>query len=299
MNTTISFGLELLSAPLTDEHRESLLADNWRFLELIRDRFQTAWVEDHFQYETAEQLEGWTYMAYLMPSFPELQFGTLVLGQSYRNPALLAKMAVTLQRLSGGRLILGIGAGWKSDEYQAYGWDFPSPGRRVAELGECARILKAMWTQTPATFEGRYYSINDAYCEPKPLPMIPLMIGGKGERGTLRVVARYADWWNCSLLSPDGFRHKLDVLKRHCAEVGRDFNEITQTVFSFVSIATEPTKVQRSERVHYIAGSPDDVTRELEQFVTLGAQHFMLRFLDFPSTAGLELFLDRVLPRVR
>src|SRR5713226_7471086 len=186
-NQAVEFGWVVQPAPMSAEQRDSLRVDNQKFLDLIRAKFQSAWLEDHFQWigpnGSGDTLEGWTHLCYLLPHFPELRFGTLVLGQSYRSPALLAKMASTLQYLSGGRFILAIGAGWKEDEYRAYGYPYPSPGVRTRQLDEYTQIIKLMLSQSPASFEGKYYSIKDAHNDPLPNPPIPLMIGGGGERG--------------------------------------------------------------------------------------------------------------------
>src|SRR5207249_11926712 len=138
-------------------------------------------------------------------------------------PSLVAKMAASLKSLSGGRFVLGYGAGWKGDEYVAYVYDFPSPATRIAMLEEGLQVIKAMWRDTPATFHGQYYHIEQARCEPRPDPLPPIMIGGDGEQLTLRVVARHADWWNCYSRTSEIAHHKLTVLKQHCAAEGRDF----------------------------------------------------------------------------
>ena len=212
------------------------MADNQRFLELVRRDFRPVWFEDHFldvgRYQHHGRLEGWTLLTYLLPQYPELRFGNLVLGLAYRNPALVAKMAATLQALSGGRLILGIGAGWHKPEYDAYGWPFPSPGVRVRQLDEYAQIIRLMLTQSPASFTGKYFSIANAYNDPLPNPPVPLMIGGSGEQGTLRTTAKYADWWNFGLRPVEDFAHKKEVLQKHCAEVGRNFDEIVLSAFT-------------------------------------------------------------------
>jgi alkanesulfonate monooxygenase SsuD/methylene tetrahydromethanopterin reductase-like flavin-dependent oxidoreductase (luciferase family) len=211
-------------------------------------------------------------------------------------------MASTLHYLSGGRFILGIGAGWKDDEYRAYGWEFPSPAVRSKQLEEYAQIIKLMLTQSPASFQGRYYSIHAAHNDPLPNPRLPLMIGGGGERKTLRTAAKYADWWNSPWRAQALFAHQVDVLKAHCLKVGRDFGEIVLTTCQMVTLSEDPSKVKPSaapSTMHVIAGDADAVTRELEQFVQLGARHIMLRFRDFPSTEGIELFLRKVLPRFR
>ncbi len=289
------------SAP---EHRETLRADNHKFLELIRHKFESAWLEDHFQWLTPQAsrdtLEGWTHLCYLMPLYTELRFGTLVLGQSYRNPAMQAKMAATLHYLSNGRFILGIGAGWKDDEYRAYGYEFPSPAVRSKQLEEYTQIIKTMLAQSPASFEGKYYSIHEAHNDPLPNPPIPLMIGGSGERKTLRTAAKYADWWNSPWKTQAVFAHQVEVLKKHCADVGRDADEIVLTTCQMVNFAKDPTKSANAPvNFHVIAGDADAATREIEQFVNLGARHIMLRFRDFPSTESIELFIEKVLPRFR
>ena len=288
------------------EQRDTLRTANQKFLGLMRNRLDSAWLEDHFQWIGArgsnDTLEGWSHLAYLMPLYPELTFGTLVLGQSYRSPSLLAKMASTLQFLSGGRLILGIGAGWKDDEYLAYGWEFPSPAVRSMQLEEYTQIIKLMLTQSPASFKGRYYSIHEAHNDPLPNPPIPLMIGGSGERKTLRTAAKYADWWNSPWRSPDVFAHQVEVLHQHCDAVGRGRDEIVLTTCQMVSLSEDPERAKAHaapSTMHSIVGNADGVTRELEEFVRLGARHIMIRFRDYPSTEGLELFLEKVLPRFR
>ena len=161
-------------------------------LELLPPAFTTVWRSDHFQVGDADIWEGWTELVYLAALFPDLRFGHLVLGQSYRNPALLAKMAATLQDLTGGRYILGLGAGWLEEEYAAYGYDYPSGGTRVAQLAEAIQVVRAMWAESPATFHGEHYRIERAVCLPKPEPPPPIMIGTNGPKA-LRVVARHAD----------------------------------------------------------------------------------------------------------
>jgi alkanesulfonate monooxygenase SsuD/methylene tetrahydromethanopterin reductase-like flavin-dependent oxidoreductase (luciferase family) len=222
-----------------------------------------------------------------------------VLGQSYRNPALTAKMAANMQLLTKGNFILGIGAGWKEDEYRAYGYPYPPAAQRIDELEEAVQICRALWTQSPASFEGKYYRIENAYCEPRPNPPIPLLIAGGGEKKTLRVAAKYADWWNAPFMEADKFAHKQEVLAQHCREIGRDPDEILHSYYAITSLSENPDKVQRNEDPHFVAGSPDDVTRELEQFVRLGVKHIQIRFTDFPSSDGLELFINKVLPRLR
>jgi alkanesulfonate monooxygenase SsuD/methylene tetrahydromethanopterin reductase-like flavin-dependent oxidoreductase (luciferase family) len=304
----IEFGWVVQPSPMKQEQAETLRADNQKFLDLIRNKFESAWLEDHFQWlgpapqGSRDTLEVWTHMCYLVSHFPELQFGTLVLGQSYRAPALQAKMAATLQYLSGGRFILGIGAGWKEDEYLSYGYPYPSPAVRSRQLDEYTQIVKLMLSQSPASFEGKYYHIKDAYNDPLPNPPIPLMIGGGGEKGTLRTTAKYADWWNNPWRSPAEFKHKVEVLHQHCAAVGRDPNAIVLTTCQMVGLSENPERVDALRTpgaMSTLAGDADDVTRQIEEFIALGCRHMQFRFRDFPSTEGLELFIEKVLPRFR
>src|SRR6266487_3362705 len=192
----IQFGWSLPGGPRNNITRTSFLAATKRGLDLINGHFDSAWLTDHLQFENRPILEGWTTLTYLAALYPHLNFGHAVLCQSFRNPALLAKMAATLQYMSEGRFILGIGAGWKEDEYRAYGYPFPPARARIAQLDEAVRIIKALWGAAPASFAGEHYRIADAHCEPRPDPPPILMIGGGGERRTLRVVAEQAEWWN-------------------------------------------------------------------------------------------------------
>lgn len=265
----------------------------------------TAWVVDHFQFDDLPIMECFSLLAHSAGRQPGLRFGTLVVGQSFRNPALTAKIAATLQMLSGGRFTLGIGAGWKEDEYRAYGYPYPAPSVRIEQLAEAVQIIQAMWRATPASFAGRHYQIDNAYCEPRPDPAPILMIGGAGEQRTLRVVARYADWWNADYYSPDDYARKLEILRRYCQEIGREPNSVVPTYYATVSIARDPAAVSGimplSHRtdLYCVSGSPDQVTQQLEQFAALGVQHVQLTFTDFPRLEGMRLFLSDVLPRFR
>src|SRR5690349_20640993 len=167
--TPIEFGLMLRPAQPGHPLHE-VIAYNQSCIEALSPAFTTLWLEDHFQVGDSEHLECLTTLTYLAALYPRLKVGSLVLGQGYRNPALLAKMAANLQALSGGRLILGLGAGWKEDEYRAYGYTFPPVKTRMEQLEEAIQILRALWTTAPATFVGRHYSIHDAYCVPHPSP---------------------------------------------------------------------------------------------------------------------------------
>jgi alkanesulfonate monooxygenase SsuD/methylene tetrahydromethanopterin reductase-like flavin-dependent oxidoreductase (luciferase family) len=290
--SSIEFGLMLQPFPLHFAGIE-LYEYNRRLIRSLSSGFTTLWVEDHLQLGETATHECMTTLSYFAGEFPQFRVGALVLGQSYRNPALTAKMAANLQLLSGGRFIMGLGAGWKEDEYYAYGYSFPDTKTRLEELEEAAIIMKAMWTSSPSTYVGKHYSIHDAYCEPQPNPSIPLLIGGGGEAKTLAIVARRADWWNFNSCSVEEYAHKVAILKSYCVRIGRDPTEIKLTYLSTASVSEDPEQVVRSPQKHFVAGSSTEVIRELERFHAIGVTHFMFRFLDPES---LERFVKTVVP---
>jgi alkanesulfonate monooxygenase SsuD/methylene tetrahydromethanopterin reductase-like flavin-dependent oxidoreductase (luciferase family) len=293
MADTVEFGLMLQPFPI-DFPASELFEYNRRLIGIAASGFTTLWGEDHLQWGETPNFECLTTLSYLAAEFPRFRVGTLVLCQSYRHPALLAKMAANLQLLTGGRFILGLGAGWKEDEYRAYGYPFPEPRVRVEELEEAVCVIKAMWSSHPATFEGKHYQIRNAYCEPQPDPTIPLLIGGGGEKRALAVAARYADWWNFNSCPFEVYARKVAILHEHCERVSRDPADIKLTYLSTVSVSERPEEVVRSSQKHFVAGNSAEVIRELEQFQALGVTHFIFRFLD---PASLERFVETVAPR--
>jgi alkanesulfonate monooxygenase SsuD/methylene tetrahydromethanopterin reductase-like flavin-dependent oxidoreductase (luciferase family) len=288
----IEFGL--IVRPTTGSSQvNTLLEYNWNAIQAVSASFTTLWVEDHLQWGEDPTLECITTLGYLAGAFPTFKVGTIVLSQSYRNPALIAKMAANLQFLSGGRFILGIGTGWKADEYHAYGYPFPNPKIRVEQLEEVIHINQSMWSSSHATFIGRHYSIKDAYCEPRPTVAIPLLIGGGGEQRTLKLVARYADWWNYNSCTVEEYARKVTILKKYCSVIGRDLADIRLTYLATVSVAEDPSQVVRHPEKHYIAGNATEVIRELRQFCDVGVTHFMVKF---PDLANLRNFVQDVVP---
>ena len=309
----VKFGWHMHSFPVDGSGGPAFVEQIHRTLQRVHPSFDSVWVDDHvmpwatWQSPDTPYLECFTTMAYFAAAYPSLKIGASVFCQSYRNPALLAKMAANLQLVTGGRLLFGLGAGWMEPEYRAYDFDFPKPAVRIAQMEETIQIVKRMWSESPASFEGRYYRIENAYCEPRPDPIPPLLIGGGGEQLTLRVVAKYADWWNISGGSYDNYAHKLEVLRRHCADVGRDCDEIVKT-WSPDGIAvaeTEDTARRIAAASPYngsgnaLVGTPAQVAEQLRAFVELGVEYFMVRALDFPDTAGIELFVREVMPLLR
>src|SRR5689334_4171455 len=240
----VQFGWSLPALLRSGMSRDVYLEGVRKGFELITGQFDSYWFTDHLQYDNAPLLEGWTALTYFAAQHPELAFGHIVLSQSFRNPALLAKMAATAQFLSGGRFILGIGAGWKEDEYKAYGYDYPGAGVRVDELDEALQIMRALWTEEQATVRGKHYQVIEAWCEPKPDPLPTIMIGGAKAR-MLRLVARHADWWNVSWTGIQDYRAQVAECERACAEVGRDARTLRRTWFGGCLCAPDEAAVQR------------------------------------------------------
>jgi alkanesulfonate monooxygenase SsuD/methylene tetrahydromethanopterin reductase-like flavin-dependent oxidoreductase (luciferase family) len=307
----LKFGWHMPSFPVDGSSGPAFVDQIQHTLERIHPHFDSVWVDDHlmpwaaWQPDDTPYLECLTTIAHFAARFPTLKFGSSVLCQSYRNPGLLAKTAANLQLLTKGRFIFGIGAGWMVEEYTAYNFDFPDPAVRIAQLEEAVQVVKKLWTEAPANFEGRYYRLQNAYAEPRPNPVPPLLIGGGGEKLTLRVVAKYADWWNLPGGSRDRYAHKLDVLRRHCEAVGRDYNDIVKTWSpEAVTVAETEAAAQRIAAAspyheeNSPVGTPAQVAEQLQAFVDLGVTYFIVRPVDFPNTAGIELFIREVMPRL-
>ena len=301
MTAPIDFGVTIRPTPHGGSVPEMMHA-NERLLQAAAARDLSCWIIDHFQFDAQPILECFAFLAYLAGQHPGLRWGTLVLGQGYRNPALTAKIAATLQFLTGGRFILGLGAGDAESEHLAYGYPFPRGRVRVEQLDEAAQIIKALWQDGPATFTGTHYRIENAYCIPRPEPPPVLMIGGGGERRTLPVVARHANWWNCDYYSPTEYARKLAILHDYCRAMGRDPAAIVPTCYMGISLSHDPARLIRRRtmghrgEVHVISGNPDEVTEQIATFAAVGVRHMQLNFLDFPRTDGIELFLTDVLP---
>jgi alkanesulfonate monooxygenase SsuD/methylene tetrahydromethanopterin reductase-like flavin-dependent oxidoreductase (luciferase family) len=268
-----------------------------RHIRLAMDAgFDTLWVEDHMGWGERSHLECLTSLAWLAGRFDGPRWGTMVCGQAFRNPAYLAKVAVNLHLLTAGRFILGIGAGNNGAEHAEFGYPFPSPPRRLDQLEEAIRIIRALWLGGRQTFEGHHYEIHDAVVAPRPEPAIPLMIGGGGERRTLRLVADLAEWWCADVGTVETFSHKAAVLDTHCRDIARDPATVLRSQVAWISIADDPTGLVTRPDLHIVAGSAKEVSAELLRFRRAGVDHFQMRFMDFPETTGLERFIEHVLP---
>ena len=300
----IQFGFIMPADQLDKGKRGTYVADLDRALDLVAGHFHGAWLIDHLQFGDADVLEGFTTLSYMAARHPRLAFGHTVLCQSFRNPALVAKMGATLQFLSGGRFLLGMGAGWHEEEYRAYGYDFPPAGVRVAQLDEALRIIKALWTQERVTVEGRHYRVRDARCEPRPEP-VPSMLVGAFRPRMLRLAAAYADWWDVSSTGPERYRELAQAFDRACAAVGRDPQTVRRSWSG--GCACAPTQAEaealagdrvsaRDEEDFGFVGTPERVIDQMRRFVALGVTYFAVDCSGFPALTTLETLITQVLP---
>jgi len=248
-----------------------------------------AWAFDHFiplgPDPTGPQLEGWTLLAALAARTERLRVGLMVTGNIYRHPAVLAKMGATVDIISHGRLDFGIGAGWNELECRMYGIPLYPPGERIRRLGEACEVIKRLWTETVANFDGKYYQLKDARCEPKPVqkPNPPFVIGGSGEQLTLRIVAQYANIWNFVGGSVDTLRHKNEVLNGHCAAIGRD-----------------PRTIERSIQIAVNYNNPAETLNEIKPYIEAGATHIILNLrAPYPENIVHRLAEEIVAPMKR
>src|SRR5918998_2488330 len=228
---SLSFGIK--TAPQHTTYQDMLRV--WEEADQI-PAIEHAWLFDHFNPIQGSLdgpcLEGWTLLAAYAARTTRLRLGLMVTGNTYRHPAVLAKIAATVDVISNGRLDLGIGAGWNEYEHRSMGIPLYKPGERIRRFGEACEIIRRLFTQHLTDFDGRYYQLREARCEPKPVqrPYPPIVIGGGGEQLTLRVVARYADVWNFAGGPVETFTHKVGVLREHCAAVGRNPADIELSV---------------------------------------------------------------------
>ena len=268
--------------------------------------FASAWLVDHFhtipQPSQEVTFECLTSTAALARDTRTIRIGQMVTCNSYRNPALLAKMASTVDVLSHGRLNVGIGAGWSEQEYQAYGYAYPDAPERLRQLREAVQVMLAMWQEQEAHFEGSYYSVRGAINQPKGVqqPHIPLLIGGNGEKVTLKLVAQYADACNVGD-DPTTVKQKLAVLKQHCETVGREYESIHRTSTTFCLIADSDElalallPAERKARIGNkvttaLIGSPETIRRRLDAYEEAGVQELVLRFIDGTNLEALRRF---------
>ncbi len=291
------------------------------WIEAERFGYNSGWLFDHFfelpQIGPADEpcLEVWTTLTSLAAETKKLRLGVTVLCAGYRNPALLAKMASTLDVISSGRLEFGIGAGWAESEYKAYGYPFDKPSVRIAKLRDTVLIAKKMWTEDNPTYKGRYYTIIDAINNPRPhqKPHPPIWIGGGGEKLTLKVVAELADGCNFTSLTPEEYKHKLTILETHCSKTHRNPDDIKKSWQGRVIIAESKAQVEeklyrfQDTRVgvartasNNIVGTPEQCIQRIQEYEDIGVTQFMLVFPEAPKDLStLQLFAEKVMPNFK
>jgi F420-dependent oxidoreductase-like protein len=280
--------------------------------------YDAIWLFDHFHtvpVPTQEvTFECWTSTAALARDTKRVRIGQIVTCNSYRNPALLAKMASTVDVLSHGRLNFGIGAGWYEHEYQAFGYDYPDAPTRLRHLREAVQVILRMWTEEEAHFEGKYYQVRGAINQPKGVqkPHIPMLIGGGGEQVTLKLVAQYGDACNVGNLEPEGIAHKFEVLRQHCENIGRDYESIQRTVMFNCAIAetderalalAQAANLARNTggpeylRTRALIGTPETIRQRIAEYERIGAQEFILFFPQEQRLEMLRLFAREVIEK--
>src|SRR5438552_7993504 len=293
--------------------------DLWRHLETTG--WDIACVTDHFMPNTKDRegamLESWSTLSALAALVPRLRVGTIVLGNTYRHPAVVAKMAAQVDIISGGRLLLGLGAGWQENEHEAYGIPFYTMRERLERLDEACQMMKSLWTQRRSDFKGRYYQLSDAPLDPKPVqtPHPELMIGGGGERVTLRIVAKHADHWNV-WGGPKVLARKSAILEQHCSDVGRDSSTIMRSVNMALLITDKKEDVDRlaetiakrmgshaeDARDTCLAGTPDQIRAQLDDLKAAGATTLFIptRFRPLDELRpDLDRFIQDIAPALR
>lgn len=242
------------------------------------------WYADHFMPNaddtSAPWPEAWTTLSALGASVPRLRIGTLVSGNTYRHPAVLAKMAATLDHITGGRVVLGLGSGWQENEHRQYGLDFYSVNERLDRLDEACQVIKALFSQHAADFNGTHYQLTAASLEPKPVQTpLPLLIGGGGEKVTLKITAKYADEWNV-WGDPEILRHKMAILDQHCADVARDPGDIQRSAVALVFMSEDKGFIERMKNTETpmpkIVGSPAEIKDIVAQYQAAGVNELIV-----------------------
>jgi F420-dependent oxidoreductase-like protein len=278
-------GLKLIPEATSVEELRAV----WRIADTAG--FDHCWGYDHqlpVKHDlSAPVLDGWTLLGAMAEATHHVRLGVLVTGNSYRHPGLLAKMATTVDHLSGGRLEFAIGSGWAEPEHQMLGLEYDTAGRRLDRLGEAVQIIKSLWTEDVTDFEGSHYHVSGAIAWPKPVqqPHPPIWIGGRGEKKTLRLVALHADVWNLSSRDAEGDLRLVDVLTRHCEDVGRD-----------------PSTLRRTVQIYY-SGDVDQTLRRAEPYLDNGFTEIIItlaaRSAGRDPVPDAETAATKLLPRLR
>jgi alkanesulfonate monooxygenase SsuD/methylene tetrahydromethanopterin reductase-like flavin-dependent oxidoreductase (luciferase family) len=303
-------------------------------VEAERLGFDSVWVADHLMLGVDDAiLEGWTTLSVIAGRTSRVKLGTIHLAQPFRAPSMAAKMAASLDALSGGRLILFYDCGWQETEVRAYGLEWPSEEERIARMEEGLDLIDALWkAETPLDFRGHYFSTQAAICRPGPVqkPRPPIWLGEARDARWLDAIARHADGWNSVPSSPARLGEKIDGLRAACQRAGRDVSELELSLEIQVLLAPSDADVKATARRiaelppskrgavrqdilaalgtdaplrvtidDWLVGTPDEVILQLREYVSLGVSHFMLWFVDFPSRVGMQLLAEQVAPALR
>ncbi len=290
----------------------------------LRDRARLAeqlgydgfWLVDHMWprgVPDADFLEGWTTVAGLAEATSRLRLGVLVTCNSYRNPGMLAKAVISADHISGGRIELGMGAGWMEEEYRAYGFEFPPLPIRLSQLDESLTIVRSLFESPRTTFHGRHYAFRDAPCNPKPLQNpLPITIGGAGPKVLMKLVAEHAQRWNCPMNAAERLAEHREALARHCEAIGRDATEIVISEQLPVVLGADPrhyrAKRQLAQRMVgdlvgdidsvAVCGTPEQVAGAMRAKMARGVSDFAILFGDLGMPDSLQLFAAEVIPRL-
>jgi F420-dependent oxidoreductase-like protein len=295
------------------------LRETWQEVETLG--FDTLWVNDHLLPSVgpsdAPNLEGWTILGAIAALTTCVRIGVMVTSNTFRHPVVLAKMATTVDHISGGRLILGIGSGYFAQEHQVYGIPLYTASRRARQLEEALQVIRKLWTEENTSFTGTYYQLANAPFSPKPLqkPHPPIMIAGTGERLILPLVAKYADLWNAGGLGIEALGEKIAILEDHCDRIGRDASDIEKTYLTPLYLGSNASEVERlvkqiprvqtltteQMRAMMLAGDVAAVQRQVQAYLDLGITHLViaLRRPGFYDREGLRLFAREVMPAFR
>lgn len=282
-------------------------------LEFDRLGYDSLWVCDHLYgvpAPTLPILEAWTQLAAIAAITDQAKLGTLVTPPFFRNPAVLAKQIATIEQIAPGRTIAGLGAGWFKPEFEQTGCDFPDTRERLTALEDMIEVMKRMWTEEKATYEGRFYSVNEAICEPKPEKTPEILIGGGGEKVTMAIAARHADTWNNMAVFQAQLAQKVEALDKRCEEAGRDPASIEKSQQCVVVIGEDDAAgqagLEKAKKIygghmggaleeHGIWGSPERVIESIERHRALGVSFFVMEFFGRDTREPAQLFAETVM----
>ena len=309
------------------EGQEGIGWEEWRNITRWTEElgYESLWRSDHFfsffgASRSIDALETMVSLAYTAMNSRRIRFGPLVLSMTFRHPGVLARMAAAIDQLSEGRLILGIGAGWNVPEHEAYGIELPPLKQRMDNLEEGIQVIKSLFEQESASFSGKRYTLKDAPMSPKPSQQpMPLLIGGGGEKRTLRMVARYASEWNMPAQAVERYKEKVRILEEHCEREGRDPKSIDRSLmYSYITgtrqseideklaavVERMPPQMRQQQpgqsrpQIPWLVGTPDRIVEQIQELEELGVSRIMLQHRTPPTREELAFVAEEILPRV-